>query len=77
MSVYVTGIEAMRQPTVQSAAVSIKIWCNLYGSHTVVFAIKQAIFVAQSLDRMTTTLKELKEMVIVKCLLSQLVQQET
>jgi hypothetical protein len=26
---------------------------------------------------MTTTLKELKEMVIVKCLLSQLVQQET
>jgi hypothetical protein len=61
MSVYVTGIGTMRQPTVQSAVVSIIIWCNLYGSHTVVFTIKQTIFVAQYLDRMTTTLKELKQ----------------
>jgi hypothetical protein len=40
MSVYVTGIGAMRQPTVQSAVASFQIRCNLYGSHTVVFAIK-------------------------------------
>jgi hypothetical protein len=74
MSVYFTGIGAMRQQTVQRAVASIKIWCNLYGSHTVVFTIKQPIFGGQYLDRMAQTLKEMKDMFIIKCSFSHLVK---
>jgi hypothetical protein len=77
MSVYITGIRAMRQPTDQRAVASIKIWRNLYGSHTVVFTIKQTTFGAQYIDRMTQTLRELKDMCIIKHFLSQLVKNET
>lgn len=77
MSVYVTGIGTMRQPTVQTAVASIQIQCNLYGSHTVVFTIKQTTFGRQYLDRMTQTLKEMKDMFITKCLFAQLVKKET
>jgi hypothetical protein len=76
MSVYDTGIEAMRQPTVHSAVASIKIGCNLYGSHTVVFTTKQTTFGAKYLDRMAQTLKELKDMFIIKHLFSQLANKE-
>jgi hypothetical protein len=68
MSVYVTDMGAMRQPTVQNAVVSIQIQCNLYGSHTVLFTIKQTTFGRQYLDKITQTLKELKGMFITKCL---------
>jgi hypothetical protein len=69
------GIGAMRQPTLQTATASIQIQCNLYGSHTVVFTIKQTTSGRQYLDRMTQTLKELKD--ITKCLFPQLVKKET
>ena len=77
MSVYVTGIGAMRQPTVQRAVASIRIWCNLYGSHTVGFTIKQTTFGRQYLHRMTQTLKELKDMFIIKCFFFTISQKST
>ena len=74
MPVYVTGIGTMRQPTVQTAVASIQIQGNLYGSHTVVFTIKQTTFDRQYLDRIIQALKELKDMFITKCLFPQLVK---